>query len=78
MGIFEVLEVTEEIQALIASRAPAEELGRAARRAGMKTLREDAVRKAAEGATSLEEVLRVTKRDWAMADEDTASFPARR
>ena len=78
LGIFEVLEVTEEMQALIASRAPAEELGRTARRAGMLTLRDDAVRKALEGVTSLEEVLRVTKRDWAMADEDPALFPARR
>jgi type IV pilus assembly protein PilB len=78
VGIFEVLEVNEEIQALVAASAPAEELARAARRAGMRTLRDDAVRKAADGVTSLEEVLRVTKRDWAMAGEDPATFPARR
>ena len=75
-GIFEVLEVDEEIQALIHQRAPAEELARAARRAGMASLREDAVRKAASGLTTLEEVLRVTKRDWAQTEDEAAAMRA--
>jgi type IV pilus assembly protein PilB len=78
VGIFEVLEVDEEIQALITQRAPAEEIARASRRAGMRTLHEDAVAKAARGLTTLEEVLRVTKRDWALADEEPVSLPVRR
>ena len=78
LGIFEVLEVDEEIQALVASRAPAEEMARAARRAGMVTLREDAVRKAARGKTTLEEVLRVTKKDGTFADEDAPASPSGR
>jgi type IV pilus assembly protein PilB len=76
VGIFEVFEVTDPIRDLVAARAPAEELGRAARREGMRTLREDALAKAAEGLTTLEEVLRVTKRD--AADQDAASTAAGR
>ncbi len=68
VGIFEVFEVTEPMRDLIAAGAPAEDLGRAARRDGMRTLREDALGKAAEGITTLEEVLRVTKRDAADLD----------
>ncbi|HEX7078195.1 MAG TPA: GspE/PulE family protein [Candidatus Eisenbacteria bacterium] len=78
VGIFEVLEVDDEIQSLIAQRSPAEEIARASRRAGMRTLREDAVRKAAAGVTTLEEVLRVTRKDGAVADEDAATSPAGR
>ncbi|MGE5174833.1 MAG: GspE/PulE family protein [Hyphomicrobiales bacterium] len=78
LGIFEVLEADDEIQSLIAGRAPAEEIARAARRVGMRSLREDAVRKAAQGRTTLEEVLRVTKRDGTLADEDAPASTAGR
>jgi type II secretory ATPase GspE/PulE/Tfp pilus assembly ATPase PilB-like protein len=77
VGIFEVLDVDEEIQSLITLRAPAEEIARAARRAGMRTLREDAVRKAAEGVTTLEEALRVTKADHGGLEDEPAALPAR-
>ncbi len=77
LGIFEVLEVTDEIRSLIADRASAEEIARAARRSGMRSLREDAVRKAAEGITTIEEVFRATKRDPAALDEDAAILPVR-
>jgi len=63
MGIFEVLEVTDRIRALLNSRAPAIELAKAARLDGMATLRETAVRRLAEGVTSFEEVIRVTAAD---------------
>jgi type IV pilus assembly protein PilB len=75
VGIFEVLEMNEEIQALVHQRAPAEEVARAARRAGMRTLRDDAVAKAAAGLTTLEEVLRVTKSDGTPL-EDESTLPA--
>jgi type II secretory ATPase GspE/PulE/Tfp pilus assembly ATPase PilB-like protein len=78
VGIFEVLDVDDEMQALIAQRAPSEEIARAARRAGMRTLREDAVKKAAEGWTTLQEVLRVTKRDGTLAEDESAALPHRR
>jgi type IV pilus assembly protein PilB len=77
LGIFEVLEVDDELRDRIASRAPSEELARAARRTGMATLRDDAARKAAEGLTTLEEVLRVTRKNVGNAEDDPASFPAR-
>jgi len=61
VGIFEVFEVTEPIRDLVAARAPAEELSRAARRSGMRTLREDGWQKVAAGVTTAEEVMRVTQ-----------------
>jgi hypothetical protein len=42
----------------------------------MASLREDAVRKAASGLTTLEEVLRVTKRDWAQTEDEAAATRA--
>lgn len=70
VGIFEVLEVNDEIRTMIAARKSAEDLARAARGAGMGSLREDAVRKAGASLTSLEEVLRVTKSDSFSLDSD--------
>ncbi len=63
VGIFEVLEVTDEVRELITAKASAEELARAVRRHGMGSLRDDAIRQASEGVTTLEEALRVTNPD---------------
>jgi general secretion pathway protein E/type IV pilus assembly protein PilB len=62
-GIFEIFRVDEEIQRMIYSEAPASELRVRAREMGMRTLREDGLRKVAAGWTTLEEVLRVTTGD---------------
>jgi len=59
-AIFEMLAVTDAIRELINAEADAAEIMRAARADGTITLREAAVRKLAEGATSFDEVLRVT------------------
>lgn len=59
VGIFEVLEVTETIERLVARNAPHVEIAAAAREEGMRTLREEGFRKVKEGITSIEEVLRV-------------------
>ena len=59
-GIFEVLEMTDEIHELIGARADAREIDRAARAAGMTTMIEDAVVKCLAGVTSPAEALRVT------------------
>jgi type IV pilus assembly protein PilB len=72
IGIYEVLEVTEEIRSFVAVGAPMEELSRAARRGGMRLLAEDAARKAARGLTTLEEAMRVTKREAAILEGDPA------
>ena len=78
LGIFEVLVVTDEIRDLIVSRASTEELARAARRGGMPSLRDDALRKAAQGITTLQEVIRVTRKNLLMApDADPAVLPVR-
>ncbi len=62
-GIFELLSLNDDIRQLIHAGAPASELRAAARALGMRTLREDGLRKAADGLTTLSEVLRVTMRD---------------
>ncbi|HMN72278.1 MAG TPA: GspE/PulE family protein [Rhodoblastus sp.] len=60
VGIFEVLEMTDEIHELIGDRADAREIDRAARKSGMTTMIEDAVVKCLAGVTSPAEALRVT------------------
>lgn len=61
LGIFEVLEVTKGIRKLITEKADADVINRAAIAEGMKTMLDDGLEKVAEGLTTLEEVLRVTK-----------------
>ncbi len=61
--IAETLVLTPTIKELVIKRAQEYELKAAARREGMQTLRENGIQKVFEGATSLEEVLRVTAPD---------------
>jgi general secretion pathway protein E/type IV pilus assembly protein PilB len=63
MGIYEVFELTEDIQHLIYDKASSDEIRKAARKSGMRTLAEDGLRKAAAGTTTLEEVVRMTIMD---------------
>jgi type IV pilus assembly protein PilB len=60
LGIFEILQMNEEIRALILRRASADEIAAVAVEKGMVRLREDGLRKIRLGLTSPEEVLRVT------------------
>lgn len=62
-GIFEIVVMTEEIQKLIFDGAPSTVLRVKARENGMRTLREDGLRKAISGMTTLDEVFRVTMGD---------------
>jgi len=59
IGIYEVLEVTEGIEHLVARNAPHVEIAEMARSEGMRTMREEGFLKVREGLTSIEEVLRV-------------------
>ncbi|MGV8847489.1 GspE/PulE family protein [Tessaracoccus sp.] len=59
MAIQEVMTVNEEIETLAVARASADTIARAARAAGMSTLRDDGWLKVGQGLTSIEEVLRV-------------------
>jgi general secretion pathway protein E len=62
-GVYELLLLDDPIRALIHRNASDAEILTAGRAGGMRTLREDANRWLATGATSLEEVLRVTGGD---------------
>lgn len=63
MGLYEVMEVTPALRRLIHAGAPTHELRDELRRHGIATLRDEGVRIARDGATSLEEALRVTHSD---------------
>ena len=58
-GLYEVMDVSEEIQNLIVKRATSAEIQRLAMEQGMVTMRQDGYLKALEGITTLEEVNRV-------------------
>jgi type IV pilus assembly protein PilB len=58
-AIHEVMLMTEEIERLVIERRSTEDIKKAAVMQGMATLREDGLRKVAQGATSLEEIFRV-------------------
>lgn len=59
VALHEVMTVDEEIERLAVGRSSSAEIGRAARGAGMTSLRDDGWQKALLGITSIEEVLRV-------------------
>ncbi len=59
LAIHELLLITDEMRELISRRAPDHAIRKAARVAGMRTLLEDGISKAAQGLTTLDEVLRL-------------------
>jgi general secretion pathway protein E len=60
VGVFEILETNAEVRNLIGPRTDSGTIERAAIRAGMTTMVDDAVAKCRAGVTSAAEVLRVT------------------
>jgi type IV pilus assembly protein PilB len=62
-GVFEVLIVDDSIRALIVEKSSSEVIKRTAKANGMMEMKEDAVRKAIAGITTLEEALNTTKID---------------
>ncbi len=60
MAITEVMPITEEIEHMAIARASAGEIKKVAVADGMVTLRDDGLRKAVRGETTLDEVIRVT------------------
>jgi general secretion pathway protein E len=60
-GIFELMELKDDIRRLIMEKADAGKLTSAARGNGMRNLREDGWLKVSQGVTTAEEVLRVTQ-----------------
>ncbi|MDB5294285.1 MAG: type secretion system protein GspE, partial [Phycisphaerales bacterium] len=59
-GLFELLAVDERVRQQIQERAVASQIKLAAVAGGMKTLRDDGLRRLLMGDTTVDEVLRVT------------------
>jgi len=59
-GVFELLEMTDEVRPFVGAKADSLAIDRAAIRAGMTTMIDDAVAKCRTGITTVSEVLRVT------------------
>ena len=59
VGIYETLSITPTIKELVMKNATADDVERQARSDGMLTMSEDGIFKAAQGVTTIEEVLRV-------------------
>jgi general secretion pathway protein E/type IV pilus assembly protein PilB len=65
MGIYEIFQVDDEVRRLIYEKVPANVIRARARELGMRTLREDGVRKIMAGITTPEEVISITQGDEA-------------
>ncbi len=63
IGIYEIFQITEDMARLIFANESAGVIREAARMAGMRSLREDAMRKVEAGISTLEEVIFVTLMD---------------
>ncbi len=63
LGIYEIFMIDQSIVKLIFDLASAEIIKLRARELGMRTLRDDGLRKAGAGVSTLEEVIRITKSD---------------
>lgn len=63
MGIFELFLIDDEVRQMINTGLTTTQLRRRARELGMRTLREDGIRKVLAGLTSAAEVVHVTMSD---------------
>jgi type IV pilus assembly protein PilB len=62
LGAFEIMEMTDSLAEAIASRVPESQIRQIALKEGMSTLRQDGLLKAAQGLTTLAQVLEKTVR----------------
>ncbi len=69
-GIFEMLEMNNELRELAFKRAPTNQLRRAARAGGMRSLLEDGKLKILRGVTTPDEVARITQEEGMVAIEE--------
>ncbi len=63
VAVYEVMELKEELKEFVLNGASSLELKREAIRLGMKSLRQSALSKLVEGATTLGEVVRISTAD---------------
>jgi type IV pilus assembly protein PilB len=75
IAIHELLVVNDEVRELISRRASEHAIRKAARNNGMRTLIEDGILKAAQGLTTLEDVVRVVAADDAAVHKEEATKP---
>ena len=68
LGIFELMEINDDVRAAIMNNSDATTIKNKARQHGMKTLREDGALKVIAGLTTVAEVTRVTREDEASMD----------
>lgn len=61
VGIYEMIDVTPALQAMILEHATTETMYQLSKSQGFRTLREDGLLKAMQGLTTTEEVLRITR-----------------
>jgi len=61
VGVFEILEITEDIKDLIMKRVSSNEITDVARKNGMTTMLEDGIEKVVAGVTTIKEVTRVVR-----------------
>jgi len=61
VGLYELLELGDEMRALIHTNPSVNELRCCAVSGGMKTLKLDGLEKVAQGQTTVEEIMRVTE-----------------
>lgn len=61
VGLFELIEINDALRGLIVAKASGAAIKAAAAQLGFKTLRQEGLARAAEGITTIEEVLRVTQ-----------------
>lgn len=62
-GIFEIFEIDDEVRHMVNENLSTPQLRRQAREIGMRTLREDGIRKVLNGMTSASEIIHVTMAD---------------
>lgn len=68
IAIFEMVELNNELRELAFTKAPTNELRKAAKACGMRSLREDGKIKVSRGVTTLDEVVRITQTEGVIVD----------
>ncbi len=61
IGVFEILDMTKELAEIVLKEPSEHKITEEAVRQGMVTMKQDGILKVIEGATSFEEVLRMTE-----------------
>src|ERR1700674_1066951 len=75
LAIHELLVINEEVRELVSRRASEHAIRKAGRQAGMRTLLEDGILKAAQGLTTLADVARVVAADDSAVHREEATKP---